>query len=1024
MKVIQEIKLQHSTETNKTFTVTLYSSDNQSSVVKYNYTINNIEQEVFEKTQTPVNRSKAQLIFDNLVNYKLQKGYEYTQKVDRKKICSLPVTKRIAQNEGVLKRLVKAAAGNDDESWSASRLIWRAGELNVVEAVPYLLKLSNRKEKIQEYSLIWTLGRLGDKQALPFLKKTFKVNTKAKKETILDNITREALVNIFNEEDLKEFNQQLIAELPADFQAVMNTDESTILNWLNENCLKNKKTNEILPVVYIISKTYGLVRKALLTFVETVPMKPKHFKGLRKVFKAAEFRKDGEMFGVLAFRLDTNRENYNAGSYYAYTDEGSINTKEGQKTGKLAFSDKTKAYFQKRIWRTLKRMGEANDSKYVDLAKNFLTHFGHSTHVPAPEVKWNLNREIGRYIKRTNRFDSQSDKINLYHILYSNSPRYSLRRGMKSWTCDEGYNVGDAAPDVQEEAFPELWNAQPTAFLELMEKSNAGRVHEFAYKNLKQHAQYQKVVKGITVSQIIGFLSKPFAQTNEFALQLAQEFYNPEKPNIELVIALLNCELETANKIAHNWIATNRGFFFKDLDFVFQAITCSNKNTNNWITSNYNPNLLNQSEKNTLIEKLFKHLLQVTNNQNQVTKFLKTHFSQELTSISLTWIEAFLNCNSKELQIFAGELLQNHTAPVETLPEELIQAMLDSELAEIRTIGLAILAKYSDETLLERKESLTAACSSPLADVRQAVRPIIQRLAAKDENFATKLVEDFVKTLLRKEKYDGLHQDMLHLLTNELEAHLQTVPRKIIFRLLNSKYSSGQILGITLVQKYVPSSSLSVSNIIRLADHEMLAARQTAWKMFNENIGRIRYEREEAIRLFDSDWDDSRAFAFDFFRTHYVAGDWTPEILVGICDSVREDVQTFGRELMTKFFTEDKATEYLLKLSQHPATKMQNFAARYLQDYATDNLEMLEKLEFYCKVVLLKVNKARTAKNLVFTFLHQESIKSEEAAKVVIRILKRVSLTVAITDKAKCIEILRDIQAVFPELETPLKVAA
>ena len=152
--------------------------------------------------------------------------------------------------------------------------------------------------------------------------------------------------------------------------------------------------------------------------------------------------------------------------------------------------------------------------------------------------------------------------------------------------------------------------------------------------------------------------------------------------------------------------------------------------------------------------------------------------------------------------------------------------------------------------------------------------------------------------------------------------------------------------------------------------------------------------------------------------------DKAPEILVGICDSVREDVQTFGRELMTKFFTEDKATEYLLKLSQHPATKMQNFAARYLQDYATDNLEMLEKLEFYCKVVLLKVNKARTAKNLVFTFLHQESIKSEEAAKVVIRILKRVSLTVAITDKAKCIEILRDIQAVFPELESPLKVAA
>ena len=554
MKLIQQIKLQHTKEENKMFTISLYSVDYQNNVVKYNYTINNVAQETFEKTQTPVNRSQAQHIFDNLVKYKLQKGYFYTQKIDKKKLNILPVTKREEQNASILKRLEKVAAGKDDGSWSISRLIWRAGELNVVEAVPYLLKLSDRKDKIKEYSLIWALGRLGDVQALPFLEKTHKTNEADKKETILNNITKEAIVNIHftasNEENRKNIISRLMAELPNDFANLVNTDEKTITEWLTEHCIKNQKTNDVLPVVYLISREHSLVRKSLLTFVKNLPMKPKHFKGLRKVFKAAEFRKDGEMFGVLAFRLESTRENYNAGSYYAYTaEEGSINTKEGQKTGKLAFSDKTKAYFQKRIWRTLKRMGEARDSQYVDLAKNFLIHFGHSTRVPAPEVKWNLNREMGRYIKRTNRFDSQSDQINLYHILYSNSPRYSLLRGAKRWTCDEDYNVGDAAPDVQEEAFPELWNAQPTAFIELMEKSNAGRVHEFAYKSLRQHPKYQEVVNGITVNQIIGFLSKPFAKTNEFAIQLAQEFYNPEKPNVELVIALLNCDLEQANMI-------------------------------------------------------------------------------------------------------------------------------------------------------------------------------------------------------------------------------------------------------------------------------------------------------------------------------------------------------------------------------------------------------------------------------------------------------------------------------------------
>ena len=393
-----------------------------------------------------------------------------------------------------------------------------------------------------------------------------------------------------------------------------------------------------------------------------------------------------------------------------------------------------------------------------------------------------------------------------------------------------------------------------------------------------------------------------------------------------------------------------------------------------------------------------------------------------MSYISLEWIKKLLNDTSRVHQIFAGQLLQNHISPVETLANELIQALLDADTALVRQIGLALLAKYSDATLLQKQEALIACSISPLADVRKEVKPILKRLAALDAAFAEKLVTQSVKLLLKKETFEGLHQDTKQLLKTGLETYLETIPRKIIFRLLNSKYANAQEVGILLVQKYVPTTSLSVSNIIRLANHEMLVARQTAWKMFNEDIGRMRYEREEAIRLLDSSWEDTRTFAFAFFRKNYIAGDWTPEILVSICDSVREDVQEFGREMVNTFFTEDKATDYLLKLSQHPSTKMQNFAAKYLHDFASDNLEMFEKLEFYCKIVLLKVNKGRTAKNLVFSFLHEEALKSVEAAKIVVRILKRVSLTVAITDKAKCIEILRDIQLAYPSLDNPIQM--
>src|SRR5205823_1348189 len=97
-----------------------------------------------------------------------------------------------------------------------------------------------------------------------------------------------------------------------------------------------------------------------------------------------------------------------------------------------------------------------------------------------------------------------------------------------------------------------------------------------------------------------------------------------------------------------------------------------------------------------------------------------------------------------------------------------------------------------------------------------------------------------------------------------------------------------------------------------------------------------REEMAKAVRLFDTRWDDAREHWFSEFRK-FDTQDFTPGILVSICDSVREDVQKFGRELITKHFKEEEGQEYLLKLSEHPSADLQLFATNYLEGYATDN---------------------------------------------------------------------------------------
>jgi hypothetical protein len=255
-----------------------------------------------------------------------------------------------------------------------------------------------------------------------------------------------------------------------------------------------------------------------------------------------------------------------------------------------------------------------------------------------------------------------------------------------------------------------------------------------------------------------------------------------------------------------------------------------------------------------------------------------------------------------------------------------------------------------------------------------------------------------------------------------LSKHLHTVDSTSTTRLIHSNYRPAQDLGLVLLNQYVDASKLVLRDIINLGSHELLVYRTWCWDYFSKNTARIKYEREEAIRLLDAKWDDSRAFACEFFRTHFTQDDWSPEVLIAIADSVRPDIEAFGRELISRFFEEGQGEEYLLKLSQHPSTGVQLFATNYLERFASQDNEKLKNLHFYFRSVLTRVNKGRSAKGRIFSFLHHEALQSNEAALTVADILRDVSATAAIEDKATCINIMQDLQSRFHDLPLPIKI--
>jgi hypothetical protein len=140
-------------------------------------------------------------------------------------------------------------------------------------------------------------------------------------------------------------------------------------------------------------------------------------------------------------------------------------------------------------------------------------------------------------------------------------------------------------------------------------------------------------------------------------------------------------------------------------------------------------------------------------------------------------------------------------------------------------------------------------------------------------------------------------------------------------------------------------------------------------------------------------------------------------VLVGVIDSVRDDVQAFARELLQKHFDEADGPDVLLKLSEHPARAVQMFATNYLERFAAGRPERLEGLMPYFTSVL-----SRVAKHRVLEFLKVEGARDVSSANVVIPLLFRLAATISIEYRASALEVMMTIHRARPEVSLPVQI--
>lgn len=1112
MRIIKQTKLFfHEGKSDKVYEIDLCEINPDAFIVNFRYGRRGSALKEGSKTPEFVSREKAESIFDQLEKEKRNKGYQSEVEV----FVELPSLGNLNVNskEGViLKRLEDATQGINSfrTEWKTSRVIWKAAQMEMTEAVPYILKLATKGDEMQLYASIFAVRILKITQASELL---HSVAHSTRHKQYIRNVAFDALLTINEGAELEKTVSELLESLPSEIRyAIDKGDYESLKKHYSEKFVKKEKADE-LTYLYLLSKAYPSLVQIIEEVIGQIPFESPYFRNIRAIYKLARFRDDAQILGMLSFLFEKktpmfsrtaslDKESWNQTQYF-YQFGNSINVRKelSNSESRLAFSNFTKLYFQKNGFYYLKELGKQNKVKeYLRFAVNALIQYSdadytaenrrplnvygtydwqssryHYTVVDFPECYQSLllttilfgndkNRKMdsklqfyfkkeefwsSEYYYQENRvvkIESEANKtsVSSENPSVNNQKKGALDNILSSFKNIFGSNKEkQAAPQSNEEAwitepesdssrselYPEFWDAMPEAYIQLLMQGKMDLVMKFAYENLSVHANYKDLLQKIEPEMIIRLLNKSSKYPQSLGFNALEKREGELRQNESFVAQVL----VSGNEKARNWakvnIENNTQYFLSSTDFITILVMNSRKESNEFVNNLLQKASLSEDRQKALLGKVIIQLIALESNEENdrialaATKKLKIATSSNFSEISWDIIAQLLTSSLNNNRLLASEILlsKSEKYPVTEIPVSIIGLLLTNENESIRQNGLNLLKQYPKEDIGKNWIQILTLLSSSYKDVAESILSLNDQFESRPE-IQQQTTERLFDILMTEQKFENSHQLFRDYLGKMVSKYHNTVPVKWIIRLIFANSVKNQLFGFELLKKVNDDSKFSLKQVIALANHEFLAVRQWAWNFYKNNVERIKSDRNHALGILDAQWDDSRAFAFHFFETEFRDEDWDTDCLVGIADSVRADVESFGKNLIMKFFRREHGVEYLTKLSQHPSQNMQLFVTSYLEEYATDSPEKLKELTFYFRSVLARVNKARTAKNRIFTFLEKEGRKNKESAEIVSGILDDLSATTAIQDKAKCIHIISELKMIYPQLNVYLQL--
>jgi predicted DNA-binding WGR domain protein len=958
------------------------------------------------KTVFPVSHDEAVKIFNKLVESKEKKGYSENEN-ETPKVTSTPQNTPLnSVREGtILKYLQQTLDNTYTRNWKVSRIILRAGNLKLVSATDLIAQFLSSTDVFEQHNAIIALASF---ENTAYTKQILEVFNQQKFNTISGRAACAFILKYGNAEDKK----------------VIQTEASNFINEdvLNHLAVKfvNAKVKDasLMYYAYIYSFDNPKLRQNLYQLIDNIELKINTFKSIRYIYRASQITNDISFFALISKRIAVSNPGYTS-DYLHNNDEWVSANEEKQKDNpSIAFSTKTKNYFNNATYKKVYELSQQDTNGYIKYATETLMALNDKEDNAKVEHQYfyNYDSQSGRYDMETRTFPKYHNFLALMYILYGNSSR--LQQQKNKW-----YYINELEANAsREEALPNIWDNKPNEVLTILANAKSDIAVDFSLRILKDNSSFLDTIDDVLMTKLVSHYNP---KVLDLIIDVLEKKYRISQPEESVLLAVLKSKNEKGVQLGLGWLKTYERKYFTNPDFIVELLLTDEVEVISYLQKLYEHTVVyNHSIQIEKLEPLFSEFHPFSSEFLLATNELigNTEFGKLLSETPANKISELSNSNLVSNKLFALNLAKHNKVPAFELFKDSFDDYINSDDPTLRKAGIELIAHFPNDFLLENKEEFVSFCFSEYQEVREAIQPTIERLVKLDSTFKNKLLQQLLMVLTEAETYDGLHQNCYELLIKYFDDGLPSISDEQIMTLILSKYESAQQLGTPIFEKRIQLSSLSMPELVLLAHSDVFSIREKLHDFFKDNMPRVNYELEDALLIFNTDWQDVIDWSCAYFDEHIESKNWTTELLLYACDHVKPEVQAFGMKMITKHFSEEKGLPLLLKLQEHPTKRMQFFVTNYLEVYAKDNPNIILQLEPYFKTSLFNINSNRDAKTRIYAFLEQESFKNEDVANMTVRLINSILDTKTLTDKSKNIDILLAIAVKYPSIEVPLLI--